>query len=303
MARKTERTSWKKLLKREKFLQLPAAHDALAAKLIEGAGFKAYQIGGFAIDGARYAVPDIDLTRLSEKSAAVREIIDASELPVLVDADDGYGDVKNVTHTVHLYDEMGVSALFIEDQKAPKRCGHMAGKHVIAAHEMASKVRAAAAARNDKDSLFLIARTDAIETDGLEEALKRAELYLKSGADGLYIEGPHDLKQLRKIGAEFKGVPLVVTMLEGGGQTPWVAPDELRRLGFSMALYPTTVLFRMTRAIQRALADLHAGRPMPQHEAVSMTQFEEIVGLPKWAIIENAFRVYKGLGSLRKLVA
>src|SRR5205823_7997499 len=287
MARKTERTNWKKLLKREKFLQLPAAHDALAAKLIEGTGFKAYQIGGFAIDGARYAVPDIDLTRFSEKSAAVREIIDATELPVLVDADDGYGDVKNVTHTVHIYDEMGISALFIEDQQAPKRCGHMAGKKVIASHEMAAKVRAAAAARNDKDSLFLIARTDAIETDGLEETLKRAELYLKSGADGLYIEGPHDLKQLRKIGAEFKGVPLVVTMLEGGGQTPWVAPDELRRLGFSMALYPTTVLFRMTRAIQRALADLHAGRPMLKHGAVSMSQFAAIVGLPKRAMIEE----------------
>src|SRR5438067_9387011 len=173
MARKTERTSWKKLLKREKFLQLPAAHDALAAKLIEGAGFKAYQIGGFAIDGARYAVPDIDLTRLSEKSAAVREIINASELPVLVDADDGYGDVKNVTHTIHIYDEMGVSAVFIEDQQAPKRCGHMKGKHVIPAQEMAAKVRAAAAARNN-ESLFLIARTDAIETDGLDEALRRA---------------------------------------------------------------------------------------------------------------------------------
>src|SRR5438067_6583320 len=295
--------SWKELLREHKQQLLPAAHDAFTAKLIEIAGFPAYQIGGFALEASRYGFPDIDLSRLRDKSVAVEEIIDASELPVLVDADDGYGDVKNVTHTVHIYDEMGVSAIFIEDQQAPKRCGHMAGKRVIAAHEMAAKVRAAAAARNEKNSLFLIARTDAIETDGFEEALRRAELYLKSGADGLYIEGPHNLKQLRKIGAEFKGVPLVVTMLEGGGQTPWVAPDELRRLGFSMALYPTTVLFRMTRAIQRALADLHAGRPMPQHEAVSMTQFEEIVGLPKWAIIENAFRVYKGLGSLRKLVA
>src|SRR5205823_13018625 len=163
MARKTERTNWKKLLKREKFLQLPAAHDALAAKLIEGTGFKAYQIGGFAIDGARYAVPDIDLTRFSEKSAAVREIIDATELPVLVDADDGYGDAKNVTHTVHVYDEIGASALFIEDQQAPKRCGHMAGKKVVPAKEMVAKIKAAVEARSDKDKLFLLARTDALE--------------------------------------------------------------------------------------------------------------------------------------------
>src|SRR5207248_5740511 len=211
------------------------------------------------------------------KSAAVREIINASELPVLVDADDGYGDVKNVTHTIHIYDEMGVSAIFIEDQQAPKRCGHMAGKSVIAAHEMAAKVRAAAAARNNKESLFLIARTDAIDTDGLDEALRRAELYLKSGADGLYIEGPHDLKQLAIIGREFRETPLAVTMLEGGGETPWVAPRELRQLGFSMALYPTTLLFRITQTIERALGDLRAGRPMPKSEAVSMKQFEEIV--------------------------
>jgi 2-methylisocitrate lyase-like PEP mutase family enzyme len=181
---------WKRLLKREKFLQLPAAHDALAAKLIAAAGFKAYQVGGFALDGARYGVPDLDLTRLAEKSTAVREIINASELPVLVDADDGYGDVKNVTHTIHVYEEMGASAVFIEDQQPPKRCGHMAGKKVIAAQDMAAKVRAAVAARSE--SLFLIARTDALETDGIEEALRRADLYLKSGADGVYIEGPHN---------------------------------------------------------------------------------------------------------------
>src|SRR5438105_3149779 len=188
--RKVERPKWKKLLQREKFLQLPAAHDALTAKLIDRAGFKAYQVGGFALDGGRFGLPDVDLTRLGEKSEAIREIIAACELPVLIDADDGYGDVKNVTHTIHLYEEMGASAIFIEDQQAPKRCGHMAGKRVIPAREMAAKVRAAAAARDDRDSLFLIARTDARQTDGLDEALHRAELYRKSGADGVYIEGP-----------------------------------------------------------------------------------------------------------------
>ena len=125
---KVERPSWRKLLKREKLLQLPAAHDALTAKLIERAGFSAYQVGGFALDGARFAQPDIDLSRFGEKSNAVHEIIAASDLPVLVDADDGYGDVKNVTHTVRTYENMGVSAVFLEDQKPPKRCGHMAGK-------------------------------------------------------------------------------------------------------------------------------------------------------------------------------
>jgi 2-methylisocitrate lyase-like PEP mutase family enzyme len=151
---KVMRPSWRSLLQQHKFLQLPAAHDALSATLIERAGFVAYQVGGFALEGARFGVPDIDLIRFGEKSEAVREIIAASDLPVLVDCDDGYGDVKNVTHTVNVYEEMGVSAIFIEDQRPPKRCGHMAGKEVVPPEEMTEKLRAAAAARANKDSVF-----------------------------------------------------------------------------------------------------------------------------------------------------
>jgi methylisocitrate lyase len=279
--------NWRKLLRKHAPLQLPAACDALTAKLIRDAGFPAYQVGGFALDGARFGYPDMDLSRLGEKSEAVREIVRACDLPVLVDADDGYGDAKNVTHTVHVYEKMGVSALFIEDQKAPKRCGHMAGKEVIPAEEMVSKVRAAASARNDRDSFFLIARTDALEPNGLPDALRRAESYLKAGADGIYVEGPHDRKQMRTIGSELRGVPLAITMLEGGGKTPWTSPEELHDLGFAMVLYPTTLLFRMTRAIQRGLADLKAGRPMPKREAVDMLEFEKIVDIAYWKSIEQ----------------
>ncbi len=298
----SKQPSWRQLLRRQKFIQLPAAHDALTAKLIEQAGFKAYQVGGFAVDGGRFALPDIDLTRFAEKSQAVREIIAASELPVLVDADDGYGDVKNVTYTVRQYEAMGASAIFIEDQQAPKRCGHMAGKKVIPAPEMAAKIRAAVAARRSRDSLFVIARTDAIETDGLEEALRRGELYLKAGADGIYLEAPKSLKELARIGGEFKGVPNVANILEGGGETPWVAPEVLRAMGFSMILYPTTVLFRMTHAIERALQDLKAGRKMPQHEAVTMTQFEKIVELPSWAYVENRFKISRAISLVQNLI-
>src|SRR5256885_4658916 len=167
---KVERPSWRSLLQRHKLLQLPAAHDALSAKLIERAGFVAYQVGGFSLEGARFGVPDIDLIRFGEKSEAVREIIAASDLPVLVDCDDGYGDVKNVTHTVNVYEQMGVSAIFIEDQRPPKRCGHMAGKEVVPPEEMAEKIRAAAAARSDKDSIFIIARSDAEQVNRLDDA-------------------------------------------------------------------------------------------------------------------------------------
>src|SRR3954464_1716948 len=123
--------SWKTLVERHAPLQLPAAHDALTARLIKRAGFRAYQIGGFALTGARHGLPDVDLTRFGEQAAGVRDIMAACDLPVLVDADDGYGDAKNVTYTVSSYEAMGVSAIFIEDQMSPKRCGHMAGKDVI----------------------------------------------------------------------------------------------------------------------------------------------------------------------------
>src|SRR5205807_8579293 len=150
---------------------LLAAHVALTARLIERAGFVGYQVGGFALAGARHALPDIDLTRFAEQASGVHDIIQASSLPVLVDADDGYGDVKNVTYTTRQYEAMGVAAIFLEDQAAPKRCGHMAGKRVVPPEVMIQKIKAAVTARENKDGLFIVARTDARELEGLDGAL------------------------------------------------------------------------------------------------------------------------------------
>jgi 2-methylisocitrate lyase-like PEP mutase family enzyme len=283
-----DRPAWKKLLAHEAPLLLPAAHDALTARLIERAGFKAYQVGGFALDGARYAYPDIDLTHFGEKHSAAQEIVAASSLPVLVDGDDGYGDVKNVTRTVQGFEAIGASAIFIEDQKAPKRCGHMVNKEVIPTEVMEGKLRAAAEARRNPD-MFILARTDALEPLGLDEALRRAERYQRAGADGIYVEGPRDTAELERIGREFKGVPLATSILEGGGKTPWVSARDLHRMGFTMILYPTTILFRLTRAIEQALTDLMAGLPMPKDETVDMDRFEQIVDMPRWSKIERQF--------------
>jgi len=279
--------SWKRLLKQHAPLLLPAACDALTAKLIEQAGFPAYQIGGFALDGMRFGFPDMDVTRLGEKSSAVRDIVHACSLPVLVDCDDGYGDEKSVVHTVHTYDDIGASAIFIEDQKAPKRCGHMGGKEVIDPKAMASKIRAARSARRNAYRLFILARTDALAVNGVDDAIRRAEMYLKAGADGVYVEGPESIEQLEKIGREFKGEPLAVSILENGGKTPWLPPKEMHALGFNMFLFPTTLLFRQTRAVQEALADLKNGRPMRRDAAVSMTEFEVIVDIAYWKSIEQ----------------
>ena len=285
--------SWKRLLARGEPLLLPCAHDALTARLIERAGFLAYSIGGYALVGARHALPDVGLVGLGEMSAGVRGIMSGNDLPVLIDCDHGYGDVKNVAHTVSCYEAMGASAIFIEDQRAPKRCGHMSGKEVIDAEAMAGKLRAAAGARNNGD-LFIIARTDARAVHGLDEALRRAELYLKAGADGLFVEAPQSVEELARVGRTFQGVPQIANMVEGGGRTPVLPADELFRLGFAMVAYPTTLIFRVARAIEDALADLKAGRSGNSNDSVGFEAFKEITGLERWAAIEQRFGLSNG---------
>jgi 2-methylisocitrate lyase-like PEP mutase family enzyme len=282
------RPTWKQLLAREQPLLLPCAHDALSARLIERAGFAAYSVGGYALVGARHALPDIGLVAFGEMSAGIRDVMAATSLPVLVDGDDGYGDVKNVARTVAGYETMGVSAIFIEDQRAPKRCGHMAGKDVVDTEVMTAKVRAAAAARKNTDT-FIIARTDARAVHGLDEALRRAETYLKAGADGLFVEAPHSIDELARIGRTFQGVPQLANMLEGGGRTPVLPPHELFRLGFAMVAYPTTLIFRVARTIEKALADLKAGKPALENEGIDFEAFKDITGLARWADVEQGF--------------
>jgi 2-methylisocitrate lyase-like PEP mutase family enzyme len=283
----SERISWTKALKQESPLLLPVAHDALAAKIIEQAGFSALQVGGFAVEGARHGVPDIDLTHYAERHAAVKDIMGATSLPIMVDCDDGYGDVKNVAYTVSGYEALGVQAIFIEDQQAPKECGHMDDKKIVPVEQMVAKVKAAVAAKS-KD-FFILARTDALGPEGLDNALRRGERYLKAGADGVYVEGPETTEQLQAIGRAFKGTPLATSVLENGGKTPWVSPEELGKMGFSMILYPTTLLFRAARALQVAAQDLRAGRPLNADEAVDMKTFQKIVDLQHWQAIEKKF--------------
>ena len=281
---------WSALLLRHKPLVLPAAHDALTARLIERAGFDAYQIGGFALVGTRYGQPDIDLIHLGERRAAVRDIMTGSSLPVLVDLDDGYGDMKNVTFAVRCMEAMRVSAVFIEDQQAPKKCGQLDDKEVIPADEMVAKIRAAAAARSSPGAVYVIARTDALEAEGMRKTLKRGEQYLEAGADALYVEGPRDDKELEEIGKAFKGAALATTLMEGGGKTPWHPPSEFAEMGYSMILYPTSILFRAARAMERAVADLRAGRRLDMKEAMTKEEFMKLVGLDYWQDVEKKFQ-------------
>ena len=281
------RPTWRALCARERPLILPVAHDALSARLIARAGFAAYSIGGFPLLGARHALPDIGLAGLGEMAAGVGDILAASPLPCLVDGDDGYGDVKNVTRTMRTYEAMGAAAIFIEDQVAPKRCGHMAGKDVIPTEAMERKLRAAAEARSSPE-FFLIARTDARAGHGLDEALRRAERYLRAGADGVFVEAPQSLDELRRVGDAFRGVPQLANMLEGG-RTPLVPPDELAAMGFAMIGYPTSLLFRVARTVERALAAMKAGRLAELDDLAGFDEFKDIVGFAAWGEVEDRF--------------
>src|SRR3954452_20459594 len=284
---KTRPPAWKELLKQEQPLLLPCAHDALSARLIERAGFAAYSIGGFALVGSRHGISDIGLAGFGETSARIRDIMSATKLPVMVDGDTGYGDVKNVAHTIEGYETMGASSIFLEDQVAPKRCGHMAGKDVIPADQMVAKIKAAVGARRSKD-FFIIARTDARAVHGLDEALRRGEQYLKAGVDGIFIEAPKTVKELEIIGPAFKGEPQLANMLDDG-RTPVLPPTELKAMGFAMAAYPTSVIFRVARTIEKELADIQAGRPGASGDSVDFDGFKDITGYEQWAEIEDKY--------------
>jgi 2-methylisocitrate lyase-like PEP mutase family enzyme len=284
----TKRKSWKAMLAAaDKPVQLPVAHDALTARLIELAGFDAYQIGGYALSGATHAIPDVDLEKFGEKKFSADWIMQASPLPVLIDIDDGYGDVKNVTRSVQEYIRLGASAMFMEDQKPPKKCGHMDDKKVVEPEIMLQKIKAAVTARDGND-FFILARTDAIDPEGLDNAMDRAKQYLDAGADGIYLEGPKTVEDLENIGKTFKGVPLATSILEEGGKTPWLSPKELGSMGYSMILYPTTVIFQVVHTIQRALDHLKQGKPI-HGSSVNMDEFMQIVDLPYWKSIEEKF--------------
>jgi len=271
----------------ERPLILFGAYDALSARLIERAGCGALFVSGFSVVGARYAVPDIGLRAFGDISAAVGDILQATSLPALIDIDDGYGDVKNAVHTVQGYERLGASAMMIEDQTWPKRCGHIAGKSVVPLADMEAKVRAVVGERTDPTT-FIIARTDARTVLGLDEALRRAEAYLRAGADGLFIEAPESVEEMAIIGRHFD-VPLLANPLEGG-RSPILTPKEYRELGFGIIGYGITLVLRAAAAMASAIDDIRAGRFGAPQDALGLEQFKDIVRFSDWSRIEDKYR-------------
>jgi 2-methylisocitrate lyase-like PEP mutase family enzyme len=270
-----------------RLLIVPGAANALTARLIEDAGFPAVYVTGAGIANTFLGAPDIGLLSLPQLVAHVTAMREAVDLPLIVDADTGFGNAVNVWHTVRSLERAGANAIQLEDQTFPKRCGHFAGKSVIAAGEMAQKLRAAAEARRDP-GVLIIARTDALAVHGLEDACERAMLYREAGADIIFVEGPRDVAEIERVAAAVAG-PKLLNLVEGG-VTPWLPHARLQELGFAIALYANLALLASIRAMHDVLGHLRAdGDPATRPPVASWTERQNLARKPAFDALEQRF--------------
>jgi len=259
----------------------PGAFDPLAARLVEEAGFPAVYMTGFGTSAALLGRPDVGLLTMTEMAGNAGRIAACVDIPVIADADTGYGNALNVIRTVGSYEAAGVAGIHIEDQVAPKKCGHMEGKLVIPAEEMAAKVRAAVEARSQPE-FVIIARTDARAVEGLDRALERARLYREAGADVLFIEALVSEAEVEQAALAFPSVPLLFNWAEGG-KTPPVSLARLTELGYRIVIFPIGTLLAATAAMRAVLAEItRAGTPAAALAGLpSFAEFVDFIGLPQ----------------------
>lgn len=233
----------------------PGVYDMISLRLADRLGFGALYMTGYGTVASHLGLPDAGLATYSDMVGRVERMAQTARTPLVADADTGYGGLLNVQYTVRGYERAGAAAIQIEDQEFPKRCGHTPGRRVIAAEDMAAKVRVAARSRASRDFL-IIARTDARTSLGLDEALRRGDLYARAGADLLFIESPETERELARIGAAFRGGPWLVANMVEGGRTPILDADDLAGLGFAMAIYPATGFLAAAAALERVYQGL-----------------------------------------------
>lgn len=253
----TQTPNLRALLDRPGAVVAPGVYDALSALLAAQAGFEALYLSGASISYTRLGRPDIGLVGMSEVAETVALIRGRVDLPLMVDADTGYGNALNVARTVRTFERAGASAIQLEDQVLPKRCGHMAGKRLVATGEMVGKLEAALEARASDDTL-IVARTDGFAVEGFEAGLARAEAYLAAGADVLFIEAPQSPDQLRSIGEQFGGRTVLMANMVEGGRTPLMEAERLAELGFGFVIFPGGLIRALVSAGQDYLASLKA---------------------------------------------
>lgn len=284
---------FREILSRPEFLVLPGAYDCISAQLAEEAGFEVVFTSGFGISGSTLGRPDYGFLTATEMLYSVGRIARAIQVPLVADIDTGYGNPLNVIRTVEEVVQLGVAGIILEDQEWPKKCGHFQGKRVIPAREHVEKIRAAAHARGDS-GLVIIGRTDARAPLGLEEAIRRGRAYFEAGADVVFVEAPQSEDDLKAIAAAFPDAPLFANMIQGG-KTPVLSARQLEELGFKMAVFPLASLFAATKAMAACFRYLKEnGTTTGFDGSVNFHEFEQIIDVPKYRLLEQQFAIREG---------
>ena len=280
------------MLREKKPLIIPGVYDAIGAKIAEKAGFNAMFQTGYGTSATLFGMPDYGFISSAETVDNARRICRAVSVPVIVDADTGYGNALSVWKLVKELESAGASGIFLEDQRWPKRCGHMQGKEVVSQEEYAEKLGAAIDARSSKN-FIIVARTDARATEGLDAAIERGLYNKKLGADAIFVEAPKSIQEMKKIGKAIKA-PLVANMIEGGA-TPLISASELNKMGFKIILYPLSVLFANTFATINILKELKKTGTTKKlrSKLVSFDQFNDLVELRKFRKLEKRYGLTK----------
>ena len=276
------------ILKQNKPIVIPGIYDAIGAKIAEKVGFEAMFQTGYGTSATLFGMPDYGFIGATETIDNARRICKAVSVPVIIDSDTGYGNALSVWNVVKELESAGASGIFLEDQRWPKRCGHMQGKEVISQEEYTEKLAAAIDARESKD-FIIVARTDARATQGLDTAIDRAKENKKTGADVIFVEAPQSFEEMKKIGKEINA-PLVANMIEGGA-TPLKSTKELHEIGYKIILYPLSVLYANTFATMNILKELkNSGSTVKyKQKIVNFDQFNEIVELSKFKKMEKKY--------------
>ena len=279
---------FRELLAGDEPLIAPCAYDALSARMIEAAGFKLAGTTGYGMHGTILGVPDNGMLAFNEMVDACGKMADAVDIPILADAEGGYGNAINVIRSVRDFEKAGLAGLFIEDQALPPNCPFIREPRLISAEEMVGKIKAAADVRTDPD-LMIIARTDARTVHGIGEALERAKAYEEAGADILFIESPESVEEMKQITTSFK-VPVLANMVEGG-RTPFLPVKELQDLGYDLVIFPTASTYLVTKALTRLMTVLKETGTTASliPEMITFEQFNDLIGLTKIREIESIY--------------
>lgn len=270
-------------------VQAPGVYDALGARIVEAAGFPAVYMTGYGSSAALLGRPDVGLLSAAEMVDNARRIAEAVDVPVIADADTGYGNALNVRRTVQSYERAGVAGIHIEDQVMPKKCGHMEGKQVVPMEEMVQKLRAAVDARRDPD-FVLIARTDARAVLGFDEAIRRGHAYFEAGADVLFVEAPQSMEEIETIARTFER-PLLFNFADSG-KSPLPPIEQLHSLGFRLVIYPVSTLFAATKAMMEVVSEIRRTGTTHayQDRMMQFPDFNRFIGLPEALEMEEKYQ-------------